>query len=146
MKRKKLKEKSVKPVGKLHWAVVAIGFLAAIAFLELAFLAPADSAAKPWYVAISLFAFGVGFNQMVTWLEFQDWEEGATALLVVIGVGYTIFAISVLIGHFYTLFWFFAASGAPMVAGSWIRYVQQRARERKNAHDCAMENLHSNGQ
>ena len=145
MKRKELERKHVKPVGKLHWAIVAIGFLAAIAFLELAFIAPADSAAKPWYVAVSLFAFGVGFNQLVTWLEYEDWEEGATALLVVVGVGYTICMISVLIGHFDTMLWCFAASGTPMAVGSWIRYVQQRARERKEATDCALENL-PNGQ
>ena len=143
MKSKKLKEKSVKPVGKLHWPIVAVGFLVAIATLELAFLAPADSAAKQWYIAACLFSFGVAFNQMVTWLEVQDWEEGATALLVVIGVGYTIFTISVLIGHFDTLLWCFAASGAPMVAGSWIRYAKQRAQERKDARDCALENLHN---
>ena len=79
----------------------------------------------------------------MTWLEYQDWEEGATALLVVIGVAYTILAASLLIGHFNTMLWCFAASGAPMAVGSWVRYAQRRARERKNAHDCAREILHN---
>jgi len=144
MKSKKLKEKSVKPVGKLHWPIVVVGFLVAIATLELAFIT-LNLTAKPWIVAVSLFSFGIAFNQMVTWLEVQDWEEGATALLVVIGVGYTIFAISLLIGNFEVLLWCFAASGAPMVAGSWVRYAKQRAQERKGANDCALENL-DNGQ
>ena len=141
MKHKEMKGKYVKPESKLHWPVVVIGFLTAIATLELAFIT-LDLTAKSWIIAVSLFSFGVAFNQMVTWLEFQDWEEGATALLVVFGVGYTIFAISVLIGNFDVLLWGFAASGAPMVTGSWIRYVKQRAQERKDARDCALENLH----
>jgi len=141
MKHKEMKGKYVKPESKLHWPVVVIGFLIAIATLELAFIT-LDLTAKPWIIAVSLFSFGVAFNQMVTWLEFQDWEEGATALLVVFGVGYTIFAISVLIGNFDVLLWGFAASGTPMVMGSWIRYARQRAQERKGARDCALENLH----
>jgi len=145
MKRKELKEKMTEPVGKLHWGVVAVGFLTAVAFLELAFITT-DPSVKPWYVGISLFTFAVGFNQMITWLEFQDWEEGATAALVIIGDAYVILLISMLIGHLGTMLWCFAAAGAPMAAGSWIRYAKQRARERKDAHDCAMENLHSNGQ
>ena len=141
MKHKEMKGKYVKPESKLHWPVVVIGFLIAIATLELAFIT-LDLTAKPWIIAVSLFSFGVAFNQMVTWLEFQDWEEGATALLVVFGVGYTILTISVLIGHFDVLLWGFAASGTPMVMGSWIRYARQRAQERKDARDCALENLH----
>ena len=141
MKHKEMKGKYVKPESKLHWPVVVIGFLIAIATLELAFITP-NLTVKPWIIAVSLFSFGVAFNQMVTWLEFQDWEEGATALLVVFGVGYTIFAISILIGNFDVLLWCFAASGAPMVMGSWIRYARQRAQERKDARDCALENLH----
>ena len=142
MKSKKLERKYVKPESKLHWPVTVVGFMVAIATLELAFIT-LDLTAKPWIIAASLFSFGVAFNQMVTWLEFQDWEEGATALLVVFGVGYTILAISVLIGNFDVLLWGFAASGTPMVVGSWIRYARQRAQERKGAHDCAMENLHN---
>ena len=141
MKRKEMKEKYVKPESKLHWSVIVVGFLVAIATLELAFITP-NLTVKPWIIAVSLFSFGVAFNQMVTWLEVQDWEEGATALLVVMGVGYTIFAISLLIGNFDVLLWGFAASGAPMVTGSWIRYVRQRTQERKDARDCALENLH----
>jgi len=141
MKHKEMKEKYVKPESKLHWPVVVVGFLTAIATLELAFIT-LNLIVKPWLIAVSLFSFGVAFNQMVTWLEFQDWEEGATALLVVFGVGYTIFAISILIGNFDVLLWCFAASGAPMVMGSWIRYARQRAQERKDARDCALENLH----
>ena len=141
MKHKEMKGKYVKPESKLHWPVVVIGFLIAIATLELAFITP-NLTVKPWTIAVSLFSFGVAFNQMVTWLEFQDWEEGATALLVVFGVGYTILTISVLIGHFNVLLWGFAASGTPMVMGSWIRYARQRAQERKDARDCALENLH----
>ena len=141
MKHKEMKEKYVKPESKLHWPVVVVGFLTAIATLELAFIT-LNLIVKPWLIAVSLLSFGVAFNQMVTWLEFQDWEEGATALLVVFGVGYTIFAISILIGNFDVLLWCFAASGAPMVMGSWIRYARQRAQERKDARDCALENLH----
>ena len=88
MKRKKLERKHVKSVGKLHWPVVVIGFLMAIATLELAFIT-LNLTVKPWLIATSLFSFGVAFNQMITWLEVQDWEEGATALLVVMRSRYS---------------------------------------------------------
>lgn len=77
----------------------------------------------------------------MTWLEYQDWEEGATAILVVGGVLYTIGLISVLIGHFTTMLMCFAAAGTPMVVGSWIRYAVRRKRERRAARDKALKGL-----
>jgi hypothetical protein len=136
---KNLKEKCVKPDRKSHWVIIIGGFVVALTFLALAL--GTGNPIKDGLIAASLFFFGVAFNQLVTWLEFQEWEEGATALLVVVGVGYTISLIAVLIGHFTILLWCFAASGTPMVVGSWIRYATRREQERQEARNQALERL-----
>jgi hypothetical protein len=140
MKLKKIKEKYVKSVAKIHWAIIIGGIATALIMLALT-CNEANFLTKKWFAAGSLFAFGLGFNQLVTWLEHQDWEEGATALLVAIGVGYTILLISMLIGCLDVQFWCFAASGTPMAVGSWIRYAMRRKRERQEATGKALKGL-----
>lgn len=138
---KKLERKYVKPEGKLlHWVPIGGGFILALIFLAL-ITTGSTKVPTEWLVAASLFAFGAAFNQFVTWLEYEDWEEGATAILVVIGVGYTICLISALIGHLGTMFWCFAVAGGPMVAGSWLRYARRRAQERNEARKEALKRL-----
>ena len=137
---KKLERKLMKLDAKLHWAIVAAGSAAALTALVVACRAQ-DIATKQGAVAASLVSFGIAYNRLVTWLKHQDWEEGATAILVIGGTLYTIMLISVLIGHFTTMLGCFAASGAPMAVGSWLRYVMRRSRERQEARNRALKGL-----
>jgi predicted tellurium resistance membrane protein TerC len=82
-----------------------------------------------WHVMGSLFLFGFVYNLLIDWMERNDYDEGYTALLVVIGVGVTlgayafidsVAALEVLLA--------FVASGFWMVVGSWWRHVQARRR------------------
>lgn len=84
-----------------------------------------------------LFVFGVAFNLLIGWVERQGWLDGFTALAVVVGVGVTLLAAGILIGFEDVLVVLvcFAASGAPMVLGSWWRYVNRRSQERVDIRD-----------
>lgn len=88
-----------------------------------------------WTTFTAAFAFGVGFNALVTWLNRRGHSEGYTALLVVTGTLATILACTPHLGWRTTavLIAHFAASGSPMVLGDIQRYVESRQR---------MEELH----
>ena len=75
----------------------------------------------------ALFVFGFAYNALVTWLEKRDYDEGYTAILVVVGVLITLIGVAVLdSGAALLVLGAFAASGFWMVVGSWWRYVQAR--------------------
>jgi len=79
-----------------------------------------------------LFGFGFGYNLAVAWVERQGYDEGYTAILVVLGVGVTLCGIAVLDFMAALLaLGAFAASGFRMVVGSIARH----ARARKQAQD-----------
>jgi hypothetical protein len=98
-----------------------------------------------WGPIGGLFAFGYLYDRFVGWLEREGYDEGYTAILVVVGTLVTLLAsipvdVAVLqfslgearspwaiapvlfLGKLAT----FAASGAPMVVGSITRYAKRR--------------------
>jgi hypothetical protein len=88
--------------------------------------------AETLVIVMGLVVFGVGYNAFVAYLERQPGgHEGFTGLLVVVGVAVTVLMLWPLIGAeaVCRLMVGFAASGAPMVAGSVRRYMHKRAQE-----------------
>lgn len=84
-----------------------------------------------WGTIAALFGglalFGAVYNLVVAGLERRGYDEGYTALLVVVGVSVTLGAMALVDWRGAALaLGCFAASGAPMVAGSWWRYVRRR--------------------
>jgi predicted tellurium resistance membrane protein TerC len=76
-----------------------------------------------------LFVFGFLYNLLIGWLERRGYDEGYTALLVVIGVAVTLVAYSFMdVVPAIEMALAFAASGFWMVIGSWWRHVQARRR------------------
>ena len=81
------------------------------------------------WVIIGLFLFGVAYNAFVGWTQRRGYEEGYTAILVVIGVLVTLAGVAIIDWSAARITAFaFIASGSPMIAGSIWRHV--RARER----------------
>lgn len=75
--------------------------------------------------------FGVIYNQFVAWIESEGHDRGYLAFLVVIGVGITIAGYGLDVGYNLAerLFWYFMASGTPMIAGSVWRFWRKRQQE-----------------
>ena len=113
--------------------VIVIAIIVGAILWTVAVSAPLTQIHRDLLSALGLLVVSIGYNAFVSWLEARDFEEGYTALLVVGGVGYTILSAIPAIGvdNFLELLWRFAATGAPMVCGSWARHVRQRARERQ---------------
>lgn len=94
------------------------------------------------FVCTLLFLFGVGYNHLVMYLERKHYDEGYTALLVVVGVAITLIGVAI-------LFWqaavitllCFAASGLPMIVGSAWRHVQLREKAQKAAINANAKTL-----
>ena len=79
-------------------------------------------------IFIALFAFGVAFNMLTSYMSRKGLSEGYTWLLVVIGVLVTVLAAGLVIGWESSgiLILFFVASGTPMALGDIYRYVKAR--------------------
>ena len=95
-------------------------------------------------VLISLLAFGFTYDALVGWLERKGYARGYTALLVVFGTAVTLIGFGLLIGSWPMALLAtacFAASGAPMVLGSWWRHVIQRAKDERSALRIVREEL-----
>jgi hypothetical protein len=90
-----------------------------------------------------LFVFGVGYNELVAWLERQGYDRGYTALLVVGGVLVTLLGVAVLIGFEAAaiVFGSFVASGMPMIVGSMQREARKRKEDEDRAYDQAKKLL-----
>jgi hypothetical protein len=86
-----------------------------------------------WVVFIALAIFGFVYNAGIAYLEKHGYDEGYTALLVVVGVVVTLFAAIPVIGsgNIITLGALFAASGGPMIIGSLYRHAKRREREKQ---------------
>ncbi len=79
--------------------------------------------------ASGLLLFGCLYNWLVSWMESNGYDEGYTALLVVIGNGVTLGVVALIDWRAALLAgWAFACSGLPMVIGGWWRHVQARRR------------------
>lgn len=78
-------------------------------------------------VYATLFIFGFIYNLVVQWLERKGYDEGYTAIFVVIGTLVTLGGVAALdwVAALLAL-GAFCASGFWMVVGSWWRYVQAR--------------------
>lgn len=79
-----------------------------------------------------LLVFGFIYDQFVAWLEYKEYDEGFTALLVIFGTLTTLIASGPFIGwdNFLIVLSFFGASGFFMTVGSIKRYVE--AKEKNN--------------
>jgi hypothetical protein len=81
------------------------------------------------WVGIGLLLAGVAYNRVVEWIEQRGYDEGYTALLVVVGVGLTLVGVAILdLGAAALALAAFALSGLPMVTGSIWRHVRRRER------------------
>jgi hypothetical protein len=77
--------------------------------------------------AFGLLLFGVLYNWLVSWMEDRGYDEGYTALLVVIGSGVTLAVVALIDWRAALLAGgAFACSGLPMVIGGWWRHVRAR--------------------
>lgn len=74
-----------------------------------------------------LLLFGVAYNWLVSWMQDNGYDEGYTAVLVVIGTGVTLTVVALLDWRAAVLAaGAFACSGLPMVIGGWWRHVRAR--------------------
>lgn len=87
--------------------------------------------------------FGMGYDQVVGWLERNGHDRGYTAFLVVGGVAFTLLIGLLLVGQGAVLWMFvlFSASGLFMVLGSWSRSSQRRKADEEGAKRIAREAL-----
>lgn len=84
------------------------------------------------WVGIGLFLAGMAYNHIVEWIEQRGYDEGYTALLVVVGVGLTLLGVAILdTGAAALALAAFCFSGLPMVAGSIWRHVRRRERSQE---------------
>jgi hypothetical protein len=80
-------------------------------------------------VAIGLLVFGTIYNLVVAWMERNGYDEGYTAIMVVVGVLVTLGGLAMVDWRAAALTVVaFACSGTPMVLGSWWRHAQARKR------------------
>jgi len=94
-------------------------------------------------VCAALITFGIGYDALVRWLERKVPDHGYNAFLVAGGTLVTLIGAAFLIGPQNALLTLacFVASGLPMIIGSVHRSVRQRAQEREQSAQDAMEAL-----
>lgn len=94
--------------------------------------------------ALGLLLFGVLYNWLVSWMQANGYDEGYTAILVVVGSGATLAAVALVDWRAALLAGgAFGCSGLPMVVGGWWRHVRARrhAQELLRAGDDASAGL-----
>lgn len=81
-------------------------------------------------VYLALLIFGIGYNQVIAWLERKHYLEGYTALAVAAGTMVTI-GLTAFLNGAYALIMLgsFCCSGLPMIIGSIWRHVKAREYE-----------------
>lgn len=79
-------------------------------------------------IGLALFLFGLGFNWFTSWLHKQNYNDGYTWGLVVIGVAVTVLASGFVIGWTAVLILLicFTCSGLPMAIGDIWRAVRAK--------------------
>ena len=94
-------------------------------------------------VLTALFAFGIGYNTLVDWMERNGHDRGYTAFLVVGGCLATILGAFFLVGLEDTILIFlcFAASGLPMTVGSMSRHARRERDNERKAEGIARDIL-----
>ncbi len=89
-------------------------------------------------IGIGLLALGIGYNMLVAWIERHGYDEGYTAILVVVGTLFTLGGVALVdVRAAFISLGAFACSGTPMILGSWWRY----ARARRNAQRAMLEEV-----
>ncbi len=98
-------------------------------------------------VLLGLLLFGIGYNWFVTRLEQEGHDRGYTSLLVVAGVMATLAGALVIVGWqaVMVVALCFIASGLPMIWGSIVRHVRERAAEARLARELIEERLNGDG-
>ena len=93
-----------------------------------------------------LFVFGIGYNALVAWVYRQAPDHGYTAFLVAGGVIATLAGFAFLASLEMTMLILacFAASGLPVIIGSVLRQLQQRARVARALEEQALEAIRAN--
>ena len=88
-----------------------------------------------------LFVFGIGYNALVAWVYRQAPDHGYTAFLVAGGVIATLagFALIASLEMALLILACFAASGLPVIIGSVLRQLHQRAQVARALEDQALE-------
>lgn len=85
-----------------------------------------------------LFALGVGYNALIGWAGRQGYLEGYSSLAVAFGAGFTLAGVALIDKDAALLaLGAFAASGAPMAAGSIWRYIWARREEQERERQTA---------
>jgi len=81
-------------------------------------------------IYIFLLLVGIIFDQAVSYMERHGYLRGYTALMVAVGVGFTVGSLAILspVWALITL-GAFIASGTPMMVGSIYRHVRDREQE-----------------
>jgi hypothetical protein len=83
-------------------------------------------------MAALLFLFGFGYDRLVGWMERNGYDEGYTAILVVVGTLVTLGGVALVDWQAAVLaLGAFAFSGFWMCVGSWWRHVQKRKHGQK---------------
>lgn len=84
-------------------------------------------------VALGLLGFGITYSIIIHYLHRHGLNDGYTWLEVVIGVGVTLLAASLVVGWpaVLALLVLFAASGLFMALGDIYRYARARREERR---------------
>ncbi len=103
--------------------------------------------AQKWQIAapviIALTLFGILYDHWVTQLETAGHDRGYMGFIVAIGVGVTLAGAAFIVGIEATAWTLlcFAASGAPMIAGSVYRHCRTRAKIKRKFEDEVREAL-----
>ena len=89
------------------------------------------------FALAALVVFGVAYNACVGAMERRGWTEGYNALLVAGGVLVTLAGYAAVRGVMAAaeMLAFFAASGAPMLVGSAVRYARRREADAEAARE-----------
>ncbi len=94
----------------------------------------------------ALFLFSFFYDRFVDWLQASGYDEGYTAILVVLGVIVTLIGLAIIDPEKApTNFGAFACSGFWMVVGSWWRHVVKR-RKAQEALRNFQEDRENDGQ
>ena len=84
---------------------------------------------------IATLALGAGYAYLVNRLQRKGRTEGVTSLLVVAGVLLTLIISAPFTRSALDVFYFFAASGTPMIIGDIYAYIKRREKGRELTRD-----------
>ncbi len=93
-------------------------------------------------VFAGLLIAGIFYAMLVAWLKKRRYDEGYTAMLVVIGVAWTLAGVAILdFNHALLTAGAFVCSGTPMIIGSWWEHVQMRRKSQEDLQKITEEHM-----